>query len=85
MSSHLTNDLWLLITMVGLGYVYVVAARREIKYHAECKRARQDRYWRALAVAAQRVEESSPNWEGFSIQDAKLCIDAYEAKMREEI
>lgn len=82
MSSHIVTALLLLIAMIGLACAALFAIFREAPYQAK---RRQDRYWQALAVAAQRVEESSPNWEGFSIQDAKLCIDAYEAKMREEI
>ncbi len=34
-------------------------------------------WWHALAAAADAVERSADVWAGFSMQDAKVCVDAY--------
>ena len=33
--------------------------------------------WKALHAAADAVAASADVWEGFSTQDAKVCVDAY--------
>lgn len=36
-------------------------------------------WWHALATAADAVSKSADVWQGFGIQDAKVCVDAYHA------
>jgi hypothetical protein len=38
-------------------------------------------WWHALATAADAVANSADVWEGFAMQDAKTCIDAYYAAL----
>ncbi|BAU39971.1 hypothetical protein [Ralstonia phage RSP15] len=37
----------------------------------------------ALEFAARAVEESATVWEGFAMQDAKVCVAAYLTKLKE--
>jgi hypothetical protein len=41
-------------------------------------------WWHALAKAADAVSKSADVWHGFSIQDAKVCVDAYLAASASE-
>lgn len=40
-------------------------------------RHEQDAWWKPYAAAADAVSKSADVWQGFGIQDARVCVDAY--------
>ncbi|MGB8510215.1 MAG: hypothetical protein WCD76_17685 [Pyrinomonadaceae bacterium] len=67
-------------------YAAPIAARADLRVtqsdsqnseRADADTAGAKPWWHALAKAADAVSKSTDVWHGFSIQDAKVCVDAY--------